>query len=470
VRVFSLFAVGALFALLAWLWFARRYALALCCVLIVPLVSRVLSTLYIDLAGPVYSVQMFRDLGPGGSAGMLVLADLCFILPLFFVFNRSVAAALLPRDEFTLERTSRWGARKRDVAVVLFGAFVAALYVDMFRKGVIPLFAGLERYDYTAQYGGVFHGILADYGMIVAFALGAFFAVPWLRAPAPDYRFLTLLLGLFAYLFLAGNRASAFYTQGTAFLMPTGLVMLQRHELRKDAGARASPPRRRWLVTAINTAAVIGCLSVVGYAIYYSYVFTRAFGTDLVWQALHQRIAVQPGEMWVATYQRVFLHDGARPDEAFDKIFVHPIVDPGRNSSIPYLMVAEIGSQAHDMLDLGLNWGGGFPEIAFELLGVGGGFLLVFAMGGALAATLYGVFWLVARERYVSALLLFYITFALLIFAFGGMLNFLVNWKFWVKVAGALAWIGAESVALARRRAGASSVPESTRLELEPGT
>ena len=119
------------------------------------------------------------------------------------------------------------------------------------------------------------------------------------------------------------------------------------------------------------------------------------------------------------------------------------------------------------MLNLGLNYGGGFPEIAFELAGIGGGFLLLGVMGSGLAVLLYSVFHLVARERYVSALLLFYVAYAFLLFPLGGMLNFLVNWKYWVKVAFALAWITADSLALFHRRraarpSGMGRVPERT--------
>ncbi len=107
---------------------------------------------------------------------------------------------------------------------------------------------------------------------------------------------------------------------------------------------------------------------------------------------------------------------------------------------------------AYGMLDLGMSWGGGFPEIAFELGGVVGGFLILTGMGLATAAFLYGVFYLIARGRHISGLILFYLSYTFLVFAFGGMLNFLVNWKFWTKLILAAAWISGESLALARRR------------------
>ena len=93
------------------------------------------------------------------------------------------------------------------------------------------------------------------------------------------------------------------------------------------------------------------------------------------------------------------------------------------------------------MLDTGGAYSGGFPEVFFELFGPVTAFPVLFVTGWVIA-TLYLVFMrAILQRRYVRSALCWYVLYAFVILVFGGMLNFLVNWKFWLKAGTLVAWI-----------------------------
>ncbi len=64
-----------------------------------------------------------------------------------------------------------------------------------------------------------------------------------------------------------------------------------------------------------------------------------------------------------------FERDQGNPSVVFHSLFEDPI-EPDRNTSIQYLMLATIGEpRTYDHLSHGFQFAGGFPEIFFELFG-----------------------------------------------------------------------------------------------------
>jgi hypothetical protein len=98
-----------------------------------------------------------------------------------------------------------------DLAFLAAALFVGALVLELLASGPIPLFAGIERFDYTRLYGGPLHRRLLEWGPMLALQLGIFFAVPLLHDRPADRRFLALLAVLILYRLLAGHRFSSLY-------------------------------------------------------------------------------------------------------------------------------------------------------------------------------------------------------------------------------------------------------------------
>jgi hypothetical protein len=412
--------VVLLLAALVLLWRRQRFLVILIVAILFSLTYRFVSVAYLDQAGPTYSVQLFRDVGGGWATIPLLLAHFVYLGAFLIVFN--------PRRLRFLgalcDRLAAIGDARSDklVSHAWFAGsvlFLILLYGDFLRVGVIPLIDGVERFDYTAQYGGRWHALLMSYGMLWTFVLGVFYTRAVFAAGRTDDRFLILLLATFLYLLLAGHRFSAFYVYGTFFLSPCAALYLWiQYGMGPPSDALRRLRRRTRLATA--AAGVIG-LGVVSVALYQSYFVTRDSGKGDPVESLVHRVLVQPGELWYATWERVFVRQENDGAEVFDRLFVHPVTTLKRNTTIPYLMIAEIGDAAYPMLDDNFAYGGGYPEVFFEMLGRIGGYAGVFITGLMTAGL-----------------------FAFVNITFGGMLNFLVNWIFWLKVSALVVWIALE--------------------------
>lgn len=439
--------VGAsLFALATILLFVRRrFLFYLLFLLLVSFAMRLASALYIDLAGPVYSVQLFREMGPGTATLPLSAAHLLYLLIFIIIFGPAFRRRFLARA-----RQLHTGGRSvvdQSVADIVFAAYVCflvLLFLDFWRIGVVPFVVGMERFEYTEQYGGVWHQVLMKYGVLLALPLGVFFSYGALFRGRPDLRFLFVLLGLYVYVYLAGHRFSAFYGYGAAFLMPYAAAAAGRR-----VGGAPSDPRRIRRVWTLAVPALTLCLgaTLVGTALYRSYYVNRELATDpgdtrtSPFASIVHRVLVQPGELWFVTWERVFVEQRQRPNEAFDGVFINPVSDPARNTTIPYLMVAEIGDRAYPTLDAGSAYAGGYPEIFFELLGSLGAYLGIAALALITALLARLLLFAIVERRYVRIFLCWYVLFALVLVPLGGMLNFLVNVKFWLKVLALVAWM-----------------------------
>jgi hypothetical protein len=226
-------------------------------------------------------------------------------------------ASWLPPGRFSLS----------DFAFLAVAVFVVALWVELLVRGQIPLFAGIERFDYTRLYGGPLHRRLLEWGPMLAFQVGVFFAVPLLHSARPDRRFGALFASLLLYLFLAGHRFSALYAYSSFFVIPIGAVLIGRQAKSPFQNEIVSKGMLRYLAAAGLVLVVL-----IAGAVAYSYIVVRGEGAELM-EKLTQRVLVQQGEMWWMTYDRVFLQDDWSGRFAAYKLFVDPF-DPAPGSFI----------------------------------------------------------------------------------------------------------------------------------------
>ena len=464
-------AAGGYLAMATWLFVRRRFLFCLLAACIVSFTTRFVSVAYLDLAGPLYSIQLFRDVG-GGSASMpLLLAYILYVAAFLVVFRPTTMRALAAKADRLFESGPTMTDRRIATGVFLvYVAFVVLLALDMWRFGVVPLFAGLERFEYTEQYGGFWHRLLMTHGMLLALPLGAFYSYGVFFRNRGDNRFLGLLIVIFVYLFLAGHRYSAFYSHSAAFVMPYAAVL----GWQQFTGRLSAAERRRQEIAArrVIALAMLVVSLLVAVAVYRSYFFVRTVDKRSPVESLIHRVSVQQGELWYATWDHVVARD-FRPGEAVEGLLIRPVVTD-RNTTLPYLMVREIGEKAYVPLSVGSAYTGGFPEIFFELMRPAGAYPAVFAVG-LVTAGLMNVFLLAMLERrYLRLVLCWYVLFALVLISLSGMLNFIVNWKFWLKVTAFAGWAAIERdrdvfrrLALARSSPspGAVGVPSVNVLE-----
>lgn len=394
---------------------------------------RLASVAYIDVAGPVFAEQLEREIGPGIAAVPIAVSQLIVIAALLFAFSPQRTLELREPQGSVLHPAARGGVPLSDLALAAAVLFAIGLWVELIARGPIPLFVGIERFDYSQQFGGPLHHRLLEWGAMLAFVLGVFFVAPTFRQCPFDRRFGFVFASLLIYLFMVGHRFSSLYAYGSFFLMPIGAALLRKEAegdwLKATFGHRAV---RSFLVMGGGLLIMIVC------SVAYSYLIVRRFEGDELITKISQRVLVQQGEMWWATFERIFLRGEWDGSVAFYKLFIEPF-DPGRNSTMQFLM--EIGlpiERAHEILRQGSAYTGGWPEVLFELGGPLGGMLLVMLTAVIFAEFMFLLVKCIIQERYATCLFLAPILFAISINIVSGMVNSFIQMTFAIKLAAAL--------------------------------
>lgn len=175
-------------------------------------------------------------------------------------------------------------------------------------------------------------------------------------------------------------------------------------------------------------------------AVTWSYFAVRHPEMDVAWSKLRDRLLVEQAELWVLTHERVVEQGRGTPDTVAELLFIRPL-DPNRNTTITYLMWRALGGDAHRVLAQGQQYTGGYPEVFVELFGAWGS-LAASAVFASLMGLLLRLLILCVLDwrplTLACAASLFY---ALAITYWGGMLNFILMWTFWIKGLGlVIAW------------------------------
>jgi hypothetical protein len=398
------------------------------------LVWRTAATMFIDLAGPVLSSQTDRYIGPGLATPLHVLAYVITLAPFFLLLRPAAVQAWVSNADRS--RAAPGMVTLSDVTIVLSLVFVGYLYVDLIRIGSIPLFARIERFVYTTQYAGAAHRWLILYGNFVTFWWGMMFAAERLRNRRIDIRYLGMLGLLMLYMFLTGNRFSAFYSFGSFFVVPlAGAIAV-------EVGNRRSAVPFAWIGKAFQRRDLIAFGAVVVLAaivscvgIYNNLANVRQFQGDEIASQFWERLLVQPSELGWISYERVFSFGQWQPDRVYDFLFQAPL-DANRNTTPQYLMLETIGEpRTYEHISGGFQFAGGFPEIFFELFGPIYAWPFIFGAGYIAAGLTAVVVKGVIQGRYASTFLSLYVLFGFYVMYIGGMLNFIATPVYWVKVA-----------------------------------
>jgi hypothetical protein len=398
------------------------------------LVWRTAATMFIDLAGPVLSSQTDRYLGPGLATPLHVLAYFLTLAPFFLLLRPAAVQHWVETADRS--RAAPGVVTLSGVTIVASLFFLGYLYFDLIRVGPIPLFARIERFVYTAQYAGAAHRWLILYGNFLAFWWGVMFAAERLRNRRTDIRYLGILGLLMLYMFLTGNRFSAFYSFGSFFVIPmAGAIAAEvRNDWSAVPFAWIGKTFQRRDVVAIGAVVVLAAV-VSSVGIYNNLANVRQFQGDEIASQFWERLLVQPSELGWISYERVFNFGQWRPDRVYDFLFQAPL-DASRNTTPQFLMLETIGEpRTYEHISGGFQFAGGFPEIFFELFGplyawpfiLGAGYIAA----GLTAVIVKGVI----QGRYASTFLALYVLFGFYVMYIGGMLNFILPAMYWAKVA-----------------------------------
>jgi hypothetical protein len=424
-------AIGCVLAIIVRIAVSRPGLAMIAFLVFFAFVWRLISVFYIDAFGPVFSEELERYIGPGLAVLPLVASQLLLVLALLVSFRpqRLRAVAVGAGDGLAAKPPGRLDLSNLAFWSVL--AYVLALWIELRLRGPIPLLAGIERFDYTRQYGGPLHQRLMEWGAMLAFQLGLFMVLPAMRGGRFDLRFAALFGAVLIYLFVVGHRFSSFYAYSSFFIIPVGALLLRPQKEGNENGNLLRILRYLALAAA-------GLAALVVAALFHSYTVVRASEIGLLRFKLTQRLLVQQGEMWWATYERVFIHGDWNGALAIFKLLVDPF-NPSSNSTMQFLMERALPlDRTSALLKQGQTYTGGWPEVLFEIGGPVEGFLLV-----AISAILFSEFmFLVARciiqERYATCFFLTPILYAAAICVVSGMVNSFIQVTFMVKLAAAI--------------------------------
>jgi hypothetical protein len=398
------------------------------------LVWRTSSTMFIDLAGPIQSSQTYLYIGPGLATPLHVLAYFMTLAPFFILLRPAAIQSWL--DGADRRRATPGMVTLSDATLAVSLLFLGYLFFDLVRNGSIPLFAHIERYVYTAQYAGAAHRWLIQYGNFVTFWWGVMFAAERMRNQKIDIRYLGLLGLLMLYMFLTGNRFSAFYSFGSFFVIPLSAAIAP------EISDHRSKFPFFWIARSFRTRDLIALGAIIGLAavvtvvgIYNNLANVRRYQDSELWSQFSERALIQPSELGWISYERIFELGQWQPDRVYDFLFQMPL-DPAKNTTPQFLMLETIGEpRTYEHISGGFQFAGGFPEIFFELFGPIYAWPFIFGSGYLAAALTALMIKSVIQGRYASAFLSLYVLFGFYVMYIGGMLNFITSGTYWIKIA-----------------------------------
>lgn len=411
------------------LWTTSRAAVLAAFFILFPLITRTLALTYVDLEGPIYSYEIGEEVGGGSSMPLFAISVIAFILPLILMFRAQSLRDLLK------ESSIKHVLSKNVVSSVFIFLllFVFVLYFDLISRGIIPLFQGIDRLEYNRDMAGIFHPYVFDFGFLFASISSIFFVYPRVLGREFDFRFLLIYFFIIVYYALTGNRFSAFYSFTSFFLLPLAvLLVLSRIGRLKALNHSRSVLSRILVARSTVIFSVLLLLFSVGWLLKTNLTSVRSY-EDPTDQFL-QRSIVQPIQLWWKTWEGI-RESSTDAGLTWEAAFFNPI-DPTRNTSIQALMIKNLGYQrAGELLDNGQQYAGGYPEILFELFTPTTAILTALIFGFSTAWFLRLAVLSIARGQILTALMSIYIYFGFSLLYIGGMLNFLIVWSFWIKLA-----------------------------------
>jgi hypothetical protein len=406
--------------ILLLMWRNQRPAFLAGFLVIYSLAYRIVDVGYLDLAGPIYAIELSRHVGGNGASPMFLYSCLCFILPLwFFVSRKRLMQGIYAPLPHTLYHVTL--AR---LALCVAIAVIGFLYVDMLRIGTIPMFSGMDRQAYN-DIAGLLHGRAYEINFLLCASLGIFTVMPRLQGGRYSLAFAGLLLAVLVYWALTGNRFSAFLISLSFYALPFGAVIamdkagLLPRQAQGDAWASLVSARVLLPIAMVLSVVAIGGL------LFNSYYTVRNYA-DPIYQ-ISQRVLVQPVQTWASTWDEVALNPDRGVNYAtLDYVVLNP-PDGNTNTTVRYLMEKELGYfRANELIALGQQYAGGYPEIFFEIFGLWLALPLMLLFGSAAALLLYLAMSSLLRGRVLTTIMAVYIYFGFNVGYIGGMLNFLL--------------------------------------------
>lgn len=391
---------------------------------------RIIDVAYVDVAGPTYAIELEKFVGGNGAAPMFVLTSLLVFIPLWVMCG---SAAVIGKDVTSIVPRTEYLRYASRLAAIGAAAALAILYGDMLRIGTIPLFVAMDRLEYSSI-AGIFHNPAYSLNFLFSAGLGIFTVLPRLQGGRLSFTFMGFFVALMLYWALTGNRASAFVVTTFYYMMPYAAVVAMTE---RGLLARHSPTDA-WsaLVSArvvVPLAAIVGITLLISLLIN-SYYEVRDYA-DPGFQ-IAQRVLVQPVQLWASNWDSVyFLDDRGIVWDAIDQVLLNPD-NPNQNTSILYLMEREVGYfRTSELVAIGQQYAGGYPEIFFRLFGTWLGLGLIALFGVVTTSLIRLVLVSLVRGYVASATLAVYVFYGFSLGYIGGMLNFLMVWTFWAKIA-----------------------------------
>ncbi|MCK1681005.1 hypothetical protein IVA87_16690 [Bradyrhizobium sp. 147] len=440
----TLLAGVSILLFIVWLALFRSTIFVCVAFLLFTFAWRTISSLYIDLSGPVFSSQLQMYIGPGVMTVFQSMAYFLTLIPFLWVFNPATLDEWARSAPIPEPRASHSQLTLSDATCYASVLFLVLLFGALIQGGVIPLFAKIERWTFNEQ-ANFLHRFVIERGDMLCFWWGAMFVAEWLRRQRYDYRFLSLLAALMFYTFLAGGRFSPFYRYCAFFVIPFSAVLLvQARGLGSGTLFSLMPRIADRRIVLAGAGVIVATAAMIAFALYWNLTRVRGFEGEAARGAFVERVLVQPSEIGWASYQRVLVNGDWDARHAFDALFERPIV-AGRNTTPQFLMSETIGEpRTTEHITGGFQFAGGFPEIFFELFGPYLGWIFLLGAGWLTALISAVMIRSIVAERYLTAALSFYVLYGFYVMYIGGMLNFVATPTYWVKIAALFAAIVVE--------------------------
>ena len=373
---------------------------------------KLLSVAYIDLFGPVYSRQLEIYVGNQDGLVILLFSYLLFLMPILYFLDRW----------FTKHRTviSQWSYNGRNSSIrycyYAILLIIVVAYAQLFASGQIPLFDGIERYDY-AKISGPLHRAIFKYNAVIMFFTGSLAVLSFIKTRRINKYSIVVFVAFDMYALLTGHRFAVFLKALEFFAIPFSLIVFRdTFKLRTRVRIKS-----KIIVMLMYLTVVSGIFSAVGLT--NSYLNIRhSPTTSAPLNGSLERLLIQQGELWHASVDRAQIGETKDMDTALKYLFYDPIL-PGRNTAIQYLMWLSIDKEAIRILNNSQQYAGGFPEIFVEVFGLGWQFIFVLAFGVVVVVPLIWTLQAILGGKIMSCLLGGFIIYAFVLTVYNGLVH-----------------------------------------------
>lgn len=315
---------------------------------------------------------------------------------------------------------------------------IIALFINLLLFNEIPFFNCKERFEFSSEINNYF----IRYLPLISFLIG-FFSIFKASNNKLDYKYALLICSIFLYLMLTGHRFSSYFQVISYYFIPFAAKGYFNYDFLK---------KNKLFIYLVFTLIVFIFLSLFNShfnvrqnnflcnesdknitsneRIPFSKQIQEVRNESI--QQVFSRIFILPTDIYFLSYNRILKQENYDFKASRDFVFSSYY---DSNTSIRLLMNNSLSKErALYLKKIGNQAGGGFPEILFELVQFKFYYPTIILISLITAFLFKFLSYMIVKQNIFSAFSIIYVLYSFIVFLTGGMIAFIINPFFWLKV------------------------------------